>query len=119
MWRPVVDGIVAEWQEHGSIDVSRFTQDLPPEIAGAMAALALEGDHFSDAECAKIAADCLAHLRRRHIRARKRDERFGIRAAEEQNDEKAKRERILEWQDLGRKERQLERRKLDPKPPAR
>ena len=115
MWRPIVDGIVAEWQEHENIDISRFTQDLPPEIAGEMASLALEGDNFSDADCAKIAADCLAHMRRKHIKARKRDERFGIRAAEEQNDEKAKRERILEWQDLVRKERQLERPKLEPK----
>jgi hypothetical protein len=96
-----------------------LTQNSPPEIAGEMAALALEGDNFSDAECAKIAADCLAHLRRKHIKARKRDERFGIRAAEEQKDEKAKRERILEWQDLGRKERQLDRLKLEPKPTTR
>jgi hypothetical protein len=115
MWRPIVDGIVAEWQEHENIDISRFTQDLPPEIAGEMASLALEGDNYSDAECAKIAADCLAHMRRKDIKARKRDERSGIRAAEEQNDEKAKRERILEWQDLVRKERQLERPKLEPK----
>jgi hypothetical protein len=35
--------------------------------------------------------------------------------AEEQKDENAKRERILEWQDLVRKERQLEHRKLEPK----
>ena len=45
-----------------NIDISRLTQDLPPEIAGEMAALVLEGDNFSDAECAKIATDCLAHL---------------------------------------------------------
>jgi DNA primase len=119
MWGPVVDGIVAEWQEHGKIDVSRLTQDLAPEIAGEMAALALEGDNFSDVECAKIAADCLAHLRRKHIKARKRDERLGMRAAGEQGDEKAERERMLEWQDLVRKERQLERRKLEPKLTAR
>jgi hypothetical protein len=41
--------------------------------------------------------------------------RITIRAAEERNDEKAKRERILEWQDVVRKERQLERRRLEPK----
>jgi DNA primase len=119
MWGPVVDGIIAEWQEHGKIDISRLTQDLRPEIAGEMTALALEGDNFSDIECAKIAADCLAHLRRKHIKARKRDERLGMRAAGEQGDEKAERERMLEWQDLVRKERQLERRKLEPKLTAR
>jgi DNA primase len=119
MWGPVVDGIIAEWQEHGKIDISRLTEDLTPEIAGEMTALVLEGDNFSDIECAKIAADCLAHLRRKHIKARKRDERLGMRAAGEQGDEKAERERMLEWQDLVRKERQLERRKLEPKLTAR
>jgi len=54
-------------------------------------------------------------LKRKHIKAQKRDERLKIRVAEEQKDENAKRERILEWQDLVRKERQLEHRKLEPK----
>jgi hypothetical protein len=62
-----------------------------------------------------MAADCLAHLRRRSYKSRERNLRMAIRAAEEQRDEKAKRERILEWQDLVRKERQLERPKLEPK----
>jgi hypothetical protein len=62
-----------------------------------------------------MVTDCLAHLRRKHFKGVERDLRLAIRAAEEQNDEKAKRERILEWQDLVRKERQLERRKLEPK----
>jgi hypothetical protein len=63
--------------------------------------------------------DCLGHLRRRHLKGLERDLRLAIRAAEEQKDEKAKRERMLEWQDLVRKERQLERQKLAPKPPVR
>jgi hypothetical protein len=62
-----------------------------------------------------MAADCLAHLRRKHLRALEQNLRVAIRAAEEQKDEQAKRERILEWQDVVRKERQLERRKLEPK----
>jgi hypothetical protein len=40
---------------------------------------------------------------------------MAIRVAEEQKDEQAKRERMLEWQDLLRKERQLERPRLEPK----
>jgi hypothetical protein len=114
-WRPAVDGIVAEWQERGNIEVSRLTQDWAPELASEVAALALEGERLADAECAKMAADCLAHLRRKNFKAQERLLRLAIRAAEEQKDENAKRERILEWQDLVRKERQLERPKLEPK----
>ena len=118
-WRAVVDGIIAEWQERGNIDVARLTQEWPPDLASEVVALALEGEHLADAECIKMAADCLAHLRRRHFKAQERILRMAIRAAEEQRDENAKRERILEWQDLVRKERQLERPKLEPKTTVR
>ena len=43
-WRAVVDGIVAEWQEHGKVDVSRLTQELPPDQPAEIAALALTGE---------------------------------------------------------------------------
>jgi DNA primase len=119
MWRPVIDAIIAEWQEHGRIDIFHLTQSLPTELASDIAALALEGENLTDAECAKMADDCLSHLRRKHLKRRERDLRIAIRAAEEQKDEKVKRERMLEWQDLVRKERQLERRKLEPKLTAR
>jgi DNA primase len=118
-WRAPVDGIIAEWQERGNVDVSRLTQEWAPDLASEMVALALEGEYLTDADCVKMAADCLAHLRRRQFKARERILRLAIRAAEEQRDEKAKRERILEWQDLVRKERQLERPKLEPKITAR
>jgi hypothetical protein len=62
-----------------------------------------------------MAGDCFSHLRRKHLKERERNLRMAIREAEEQQDEKAKRERMLEWQDLVRKKRQLERRKLEPK----
>jgi len=114
-WRPMVDAIITEWQERGNIDIFHLTQSSAPELASEIAALALEGDNLSDAECAKIADDCLSHLRRKHLKRRERDLRMQIRAAEEQKDEKVKRERMLEWQDLVRKERQLERRRLEPK----
>jgi len=90
-WRAPVDGIVAEWQERGNIDVSRLTLEWAPELASEIAALALEGEHLADADCVKMAADCLAHLRRRHFKAQERILRLAIRAAEEQSDEKAKR----------------------------
>ena len=56
-----------------------------------------------------MAGDCLGHLQRKHLKGLVDDLRLAIRAAEERQDEKAKRERMLEWQDLLRKERQLER----------
>ena len=116
-WGRIVDDIGAQWQERGALDVGRLLESLPAELASDMAALALEREDLTDVECARVAEDCLSHLRRKHFKGLERDLRLAIRAAEEQQDEKAKRERMLEWQDL--KERQLERRKLEPKLPVR
>jgi DNA primase len=118
-WGRVVDDVTAQWQKRKTIDVSQLLESLPPELASEIAALSLEREELTDAECARMAEDCLSHLRRKHVEGMKRDLRLAIRAAEEQKDEKAKRERTLEWQDLVLKERQLERRRLDPKHPVR
>ena len=98
----------------GNIDIAQLAQTLPAALASEFAALALEGENLSDSECADgqrlsgvLAAQACQRL--------ERDLRIAIRAAEEQKDEKANRERILEWQDIVRKERQLERQKLEPK----
>jgi hypothetical protein len=114
-WREVVDLILAEWQERQEMDVFRIAQKVNPDRASQITALALRGESIPEIESDKMAADCLAHLRRKHLRALEQNLRVAIRAAEEQKDEQAKRERILEWQDVVRKERQLERRKLEPK----
>jgi DNA primase len=118
-WQRLVDVILSDWQEQDSIDVSRIIQKLPADEASQISALALEGERVSEADGAKIAADCLSHLRRKYLRGVERNLRIAIRAAEEVKDEKAKRERILEWQEVVRKERQLERRRLEPKPTVR
>jgi DNA primase len=115
LWTPAVDVILNEWHNHETIEVARLSEILPAELASEIARLALETEDLTDAVCSKVAMDCLARLKRKHIKAQKRDERLKIRVAEEQKDENAKRERILEWQDLVRKERQLEHRKLEPK----
>jgi len=115
LWAPAVDAIVNQWQNHQNTEVAQLSESLPAELASEIARVALETEDFTDPVCGKIAADCLARLKRKHIKAQKRDERFKIRVAEEQKDENAKRERILEWQDLVRKERQLEHRKPEPK----
>jgi DNA primase len=114
-WQKVVDLILAEWQERGEVDVVQIAQKVDPDNVSQITALALQGENIPEMECDKMAADCLSHLRRKHLRAVEQNLRVAIRAAEEQKDEQAKRERILEWQDVVRKERQLERRKLDPK----
>ena len=115
LWTPAVDVILNEWHNHETIEVARLSEILPAELASEVARLALETEDLTDAVCSKVATDCLARLKGKHIKAQKRDERLKIRVAEEQKDENAKRERILEWQDLVRKERQLEHRKLEPK----
>jgi DNA primase len=115
LWQEVVDLILAEWEKQGKLDLFRVTQKLSPELAAQVTGLALEAESIPVADGEKIAADCLSHLRRKYLRGLERNLRIAIRAAEEQKDEKAKRERILEWQDVVRKERQLERRRLEPK----
>ncbi|MEO6163428.1 MAG: DNA primase [Candidatus Binatia bacterium] len=114
-WRPVVDAIILEWQETGNIDIGAITQKLPADLVSEFAALVLEAENRSDAECAKMAGDCLTHLQRKYLKTQERDLRIAIRAAEEKRDDIAKRERILEWQDLLQEKRQLERRRLEPK----
>jgi len=118
-WRPVVDAIILEWQETRNIDIGAISQKLPELLVSEFAALVLEAENRSDAESAKIAGDCLVHLQRKYLKSQERDLRIAIRAAEEKRDEIAKRERMLEWQDLLQEKRQLERRRLEPKPSPR
>ena len=114
-WQAVVDLILAEWQERRQVDVFRVAQRVNPDQAPEITELALQGESILETECDEMAADCLSHLRRKYLRTLERNLRVAIRAAEERKDEQAKRERILEWQDVVRKERQLERRRLEAK----
>ena len=118
-WRDIVDLILAEWQEQGKVDVFRVAQKVDPDSAGQITALALQGESIPEIECDRMAADCFSHLRRKYLRSLERNLRVAIRAAEEQKDEQAKRERILEWQDVVRKGRQLERQRLELKRTSR
>jgi len=114
-WQEVVDVVVSEWLEQGSVDVFRVAQKLAPERGSEITALVIEAEKISETEAGQIAADCLAHLRRKYLKNLERNLRIAIRVAEEQQDEHAKRERILEWQDVVREERQLERRRVEAK----
>ena len=118
-WQKLVDVILTDWQEQQKIDVSQIIQKLPADEAAQISALALEGEQVLEIDGAQMVADCISHLRRAHLRDVKRDLRIAIRAADEVKDENAKRERILEWQEVVRKERQLERRRFEPKTTAR
>jgi DNA primase len=113
-WGETVDLITRQWQEHGNTDIQRIAHACAPEKASAIAALALEGDSFAEAECAKAAADCLHYLRQKHLKTVRQNLRLAIRSAEERKDEQAKRERTLEWQDVRR--RQQDRQKLAKTP---
>jgi len=114
-WQEVVDVVVSEWLEQGSVDVFRVAQKLAPERGSEITAFVIEAEKVSETEAGQIAADCLAHLRRKYLKNLERNLRIAIRVAEEQQDEHAKRERILEWQDVVREERQLERRRVEAK----
>jgi DNA primase len=118
-WREIVDLIRVDWQEHGNVDVGRIVHAFDSDMAAQIAGLAIEGETIPETESQKMADDCIAHLRRKYMREQERNLRIAIRTAEEQKDENATRERILEWQEIVRKERQLDRRKLAPKITAR
>jgi DNA primase len=113
-WKEVIRGILNEWRERGNVDVARMAQTLPPDQASVVCAITLQGENIQDEDCDKIAEDCLIFLRRRHLRGLGENLRKAIRIAEEKKDEKAKKERMLEWQEVVRKERLLERQRSIP-----
>jgi len=114
-WRDVVRAILMEWREQGKVDGAGLTQRLSQELASQMAALMLEGEELTEEEREEMMADCLSHLKSRYLRGLERDLRQAIRIAEEKQDEKTKKERMLEWQEVVRRERQLERQRFASK----
>lgn len=106
-WCEMVGAILAEWKEYGEVEATRFSQRLSSERAAEIAGLMLEGEKIAEEDGERMAADCLSHLRRRQLRDLQRQLRQAIRRAEEVKDEKTKRERMLEWQEAVRRERQL------------
>jgi len=114
-WREVLQGILSDWAEQGTVDAGRLAHRLPPDQASQIAALALEGENIPEDQSERMVEDCLAHLRKRYLRGLEKDLRQAIRVAEEKKDEKATRERMLEWQEVVRRERQLKRQRLASK----
>lgn len=114
-WSEVIQKILSEWRERGKVDGAVMAQRFPPAQASQIAALLLEGENIPEEECEKMMADCLAHVRRRYLKGLEKDLRQAIRLAEEKKDEKTKKERMLEWQEVVRRERQLERQRFASK----
>ena len=108
-WNEVLQEILAQWRERGGVDGARLAQRFSSERASEIAGLILEGEQIAEEDAEKMTGDCIAHLRRRQLRDLQRDLRRAIRIAEETKDEKTKKERMLEWQEVVRRERQLMR----------
>ncbi len=114
-WKEVVQRILSVWKEREKIDIAHLTYGFTVDQASEISGLMLEVEDIPEEECEKMIEDCLSYLRKRYLRDLQKDLLQAIRVAEEKKDEKAKRERMLEWQDVVQKERQLERQRLAPK----
>jgi DNA primase len=107
-WNEIFQVILAEWRRRNTVDAAGLAErfsDRASEIAG----LILEGETIAEEDAEKMTGDLIAHLRTRHLKSLKRDLWRAIRIAEEKNDEKTKKERMIEWQEVVRRERQLTR----------
>lgn len=114
-WRGIVRGILSEWRERGKVDVAHLTQSFPPEQAAEVAALALQGETIGEDEGDQMAEDCLFYLKRKYLKGLEEDLRKAIRVAEERKDDKDKRERMIEWQEVVRRKQHLVHQRLFPR----
>ena len=111
-WRGLIQKILTEWRERGEVNLARLTEELPPRQASVLTALALQGENIQENESGQMTEDCLFHLRLRHLKTLEADLCKAIRLAEEKMDEKARKDRILEWQEVIQKERSLEQQRF-------
>jgi len=108
-WNEILQEIVAEWRKRSRVDAAGLAEKFSSERAAEIAGLILETETIAEEDAEKMMGDLIAHLHRRHLRGLERDLRRAIRIAEEKNDEKTKKERMIEWQEVVRRERQLTR----------
>ena len=111
-WKDVMVRALDLWKTQGTIDMAFLMQELAPEAAAQVSGVFLEAEKIEESEAEKMMSDCLAHLRRRHLKNLQSEARRAIRVAEENQDENVRKERILEWQEIARRKNQLERREL-------
>jgi DNA primase len=108
-WNEILQEIVAEWRKRSRVDAVGLAERFSSERAAEIAGLMLETETIDEEDAEKMMGDLITHLHRRHLRGLERDLRRAIRIAEEKNDEKTKKERMIEWQEVVRRERQLTR----------
>lgn len=106
-WKEIVEAVLTEWRARGAVDGADLAAKLPPERAAEIAALMLHGETIEAEEAGRALGDVIAHLQLRGLKERKRDIWRAIRIAEETKDEKTKKERMMEWQEVVRREQQL------------
>ena len=112
-WREVVDKILSMWRERGEIDLAGLTQELAPNLASTVTALVMRGESIADNECDQMMEDCIVHLKVKQLKQMEQELCKAIRVAEEKKDDKARKERILEWQEVVQRERTLERQRFN------
>jgi len=111
-WWEIVDKILSTWRERGAIDMASLTEEFTPDQTSAVTALVLRGENIEETECDQMTDDCIVHLKVKHLKKMEQDLCNAIRLAEEKKDDKARKERILEWQEVVQKERNLERQRF-------
>ena len=112
-WWEIVDKILSTWRERGAIDMASLTEELTPDQASTVTALVLRGENIAETECDQMTEDCIVHLKVKHLKKMEQDLCRAIRLAEEKKDDKARKERILEWQEVVQRERNLERQRFN------
>jgi len=112
-WWEILDKILSTWRERGAIDMAGLTEELTPDQASTVTALVLRGENIAETECDQMTEDCIVHLKVKHLKKMEQDLCRAIRLAEEKKDDKARKERILEWQEVVQRERNLERQRFN------
>ncbi|NIO11039.1 MAG: hypothetical protein GTO40_24715 [Deltaproteobacteria bacterium] len=103
------------WRERGELQLAALTQELSPQLASKVTALIIQGENIDENECQQMMEDCLVHLKVKRLKQLEQELCKAIRLAEESKDDKARKERILEWQEVVQKERNLERQRFSPR----
>ncbi len=114
-FRQVVDRVLTMWRERGELQLAALTQELSPQLASKVTALIIQGENIDENECQQMMEDCLVHLKVKRLKQLEQELCKAIRLAEESKDDKARKERILEWQEVVQKERNLERQRFSPR----
>jgi DNA primase len=104
-WNEILQEILSEWRKRDTVDGAGIAERFSSERASQIASLILKAETVAEDEADKMMGDLLVYLRKRHRRSLGQDLGRAIRVAEEKKDEKTKIERMIEWQEVVRRER--------------